>query len=560
MQNLKKLIITLVAVLAVFGSFGMTAMAASDGTITITNSNTAVSINGRSFTAYKILDAEPVDASDTSKGVIYSVPDGATGLKAWYANYFSIDADASDFNTQLSTKIGALDADGMTSFAKALLGEITSNTSSISGLTTATATGANDKAQFTGLDYGYYLVADNTVPSGQDGNAVSFAMITTAAKDANVSLKADAPKIDKKIVDGDTKTNVNEASIGDTVSYELTSAVPDMTGYNKYYYIINDTLSKGLTYTADSMTVKVGTKTLTKDTDYTLTTTTNTDGSTSLKIVFNDFLQYKSQKGTAITVNYDATLNTSAVIGGTTGNPNTVNLQYSNNPNYTYNGDNVPGTDEPTGVTPDSTVKTLTTQLTVLKTDASGKALQGAEFTLTGDGVDIVITTRQVFTEDAAGTYYLLDNGTYSTTAPDNYTGSKYKLETVTEVTGKGQTKTNVTAAVGTDGKVTFTGLGAGDYTLTESKVPTGYNGISPIKFTVNFNNNYDSPAFTITSDSNFTNNGDNTFSTTIVNTTGSTLPNTGALGTKIFIALGLTIMAASAVYFITRRKMDTQA
>ena len=35
-------------------------------------------------------------------------------------------------------------------------------------------------------------------------------------------------------------------AIGDTVTYQLTSKVPDMTGYNSYTFKFTDTLSKGL--------------------------------------------------------------------------------------------------------------------------------------------------------------------------------------------------------------------------------------------------------------------------------------------------------------------------
>ena len=73
---------------------------------------------------------------------------------------------------------------------------------------------------------------------------------------ATVTNKAETPEVDKKIVEGQNKVEGNTANIGDTVNYEITSKVPDMTGYKEYYMDFNDTLSKGLTYTANSLVVK----------------------------------------------------------------------------------------------------------------------------------------------------------------------------------------------------------------------------------------------------------------------------------------------------------------
>ena len=50
--------------------------------------------------------------------------------------------------------------------------------------------------------------------------------------------------------------------IGDTVTYQLTSKVPDMTGYNSYTFKFSDTLSNGLDL-KEVLSVKVGNTTLT---------------------------------------------------------------------------------------------------------------------------------------------------------------------------------------------------------------------------------------------------------------------------------------------------------
>ena len=56
--------------------------------------------------------------------------------------------------------------------------------------------------------------------------------LTTAKPAATVTPKVDAPSIDKKIVEGESRVDASTASIGDSVEYEITSKVPSMQGYN----------------------------------------------------------------------------------------------------------------------------------------------------------------------------------------------------------------------------------------------------------------------------------------------------------------------------------------
>ena len=57
--------------------------------------------------------------------------------------------------------------------------------------------------------------------------------LTTAKPAATVTPKVDAPSIDKKIVEGESRVGASTASIGDSVEYEITSKVPSMQGYKK---------------------------------------------------------------------------------------------------------------------------------------------------------------------------------------------------------------------------------------------------------------------------------------------------------------------------------------
>lgn len=270
-----------------------------------------------------------------------------------------------------------------------------------------------------------------------------------------------------------------------------------------------------------------------------------------------------------IVITYSATLSEKAVIAGE-GNPNTVKLTYSNNPNDTTSH----------GETLESKVVTYTTELTISKVDENNKVLTGAEFTLQGNGVNIVLVTTETFTEVDDGTYWKLKDGSYTTTAPtvngeedDNsadYDNITKKYAKSVELTAKeiGMSETSVVGTVDSEtGKVTFTGLGAGKYTITESKTPAGYNTIDDIEFTIKFEMKTEEgaaaavPTFSVenVSAGSTISVNSNKLSTTIVNKPGSLLPSTGGMGTTIFYVLGGILVIGAGVLLVVRRRMRTE-
>ena len=374
----------------------------------------------------------------------------------------------------------------------------------------------------------------------------------------------------------------NEASMGEDVQYELKSTVPDTSAYTEgYYFYMSDMQSKGLTLDENSFVVTVGDKTLTKDTDYTVTVehstdpadtidyiTTDADWPTAFEINFNNIQNYTA--GQAITVTYTAELNENAAIYPAS-NPNKVNLHYSNNPNVKYDG-RTEGQKptEPTGETPWDEVKTYTTGVKLQKTDASGnftEALKDAEFTLKSTKGDMKysVVTSNTFTKDANGTYWKLKNGTYTTTDPASVTDpskyesttTKYTNATTTTVKGVGQTDTTIKATVDGAGHIQFTGLGAGEYTLTETKVPAGYNTAAPVEFTISFTNDAANPTFTSDNSAVTFNGTTGLFGTTIVNNLGNTLPSTGGVGTRMFYVFGGCLVAAAAVLLALKKRRE---
>ena len=404
------------------------------------------------------------------------------------------------------------------------------------------------KVKITVTGSGYYLVKDQNGTVDTANGAYTRFMLEVVG-DATATVKSDVPSGDKKVyIDGLTTGDANNASIGSHVSYEITSKVPNHVGYNYYYFIMNDTLSKGLTFDGvKSLAVKVGDVTLVKDRDYYVYVSNNDKGETTFRLAFANIMDYTV--GADIVVTYSATVNDQAVVG-TTGNPNTWNLQYSNNPNETFDGErpdgeNTPGLpadeeNEALGQTPDEKTLTYVTELDITKyanSVAEDHLLAGAEFTLTGTSKQVVLNTVDYYEASENGTYYLLLDGTYTETAPtgteyveigvgtkDTTTGyikndageyvvptdksayegatlyklvkgtasayadvnTKYEKKTATETTYV-DADVSIEMTTGSDGKISFKDLGAGKYTLTETVTPEGFNTIEPIEFEIVF-------------------------------------------------------------------------
>ncbi len=455
---------------------------------------------------------------------------------------------------------------------------------------TDTTTGSGDKAEITGLDAGYYLVKDkdNSLNGVQESAYTQF--ILEVVGDATANAKASLPTLTKKITSKhqNTEGTANTASIGENVNYELNSAVPDMTGYNKYFFIVNDDLDPGLTFNND-VAIYINGSTTPLDTElYEVQTGTKSgeagyaDGHT-FQIVFKNFYDnFKDKKDQSIKITYSAKLNENAKITND-GNPNTANLTYSNNPNHTYTGDvddnpgtpdspDEPGSSDPKGITPEQTVKTYTTAVKIKKVDESGNVLEGAAFTLTGGSEQQAYVITNSFTESASGEYWKLKDGTYTKTDPTETgvdstkyddTSKKYALTQTASVKGYGQTETNISATVGKDGVIVFQGLGTGEYTLTESTTPDGYNTISPITFTIETKNNSKTEPDMTSANWSISSNSDfdlvaNMFETTIENKKGSTLPSTGGIGTKLFYLFGSAFVIGASTFIVTKKRVGT--
>lgn len=99
------------------------------------------------------------------------------------------------------------------------------------------------------------------------------------------------------------------------------------------------------------------------------------------------------------------------------------------------------------------------------------------------------------------------------------------------------------------NGKIAFTGLGQGEYTLTETQTIAGYNLLpKSVKIIVNENG-------TITFDgASYTGN-----ELTIQTKAGTKIPSTGGIGTTAFYVLGTVLVAGAGAVLITRKRISSK-
>lgn len=522
---MKKVFAAAAAIATVFGLAATTvatANAADNATLTV--STTDAKFAGKTVNAYKMFSAT---VSGDGKAVSYTLTDewkpffknsvGLTGVTDENVN-----DKANDYVSKLKDSTLVAFATKASNWAQTKANNITADATA-----TVSADASNGKytATFTGLGYGYYVVA---VPGATLANAKSqyATLVSVHSTKVDADIKGDLPTVDKKVqVDG-TGKDATDAKIGDTLTFTLTSTIPDMSAYSTYTFNFKDTLSKGLTF-GQVKSVKVENVTLTENTDYTVTTPTASNNNT-LTVAMKDFkTKQQANAGKKITVTYTATLNENAVVGGA-GNVNSAKIQYSNNPSTNGTGESEP-----------SKVRVFTYGFTVDKytgdqyTDAATR-LAGAEFTLAHkDGSAIS------FVQVSAG----------SATANAVYRVAK---------AGETGTTTITTPA---NGKVVFEGLKNGEYTLTETKAPAGYNKLaSAIGVKVNGQNNgTDTTNATVTITYNNDNGNDynQTASNGVIpvqNKSGAILPGTGGMGTIAFTVIGVLVIALGVAWTLKRK------
>ena len=413
-------------------------------------------------------------------------------------------------------------------FAKAVAPYLTTAAGSANTVT-------DGKYVISGLAAGYYLVKDQDGSLTGDNDSYTEYIIQVVGN-VTATPKSDVPKVQKKVKDINDSTDTTKTDWQDSADYDIGDSIPfqlkatlanNVSSYTTYKVVFHDTLSKGLTYNNDAKVYIGGTET----NGFTVTATVNADGTTTLTVSCDDVKALGAGNSSVITVEYTAKLNENAVLGSA-GNPNEVYLEYSNNPNKSENGNNE------TGETPKDVVIVFTYKTIINKVDSENKPLTGAAFKL----------EKLIKGKDGAA-------GTWTTV----------KEFTVDETTTS----------------FTFSGLDDGQYKLTETKTPAGYNTIDPIYFVIEATHDETADAPTLkTLNAYLTDANGNkqtkmkdgesvnidlgavdltagSITTTVVNKSGSELPSTGGIGTTIFYVLGGVLVLAAVVLLVTKKRMS---
>ena len=520
MKHIKKLASLLLALVMVF-ALATTAFADETTTYSITINNSA---EGHTYEAYQIFTGDLVEKDGTKilSNIVWGSGISEAGQTALQNKYDTAETKSA------AGVAAALTNDNAVQFAKDAAGYLTTTK------VDSTYSETNKNYTISGLAAGYYLVKDKDGSLTGDSDSYTEYIIQVVGN-VTATPKSDVPEVQKKVKDINDSTDTTKTDWQDSADYDIGDSIPfqlkatlanNVSSYTTYKVVFHDTLSKGLTYNNDAKVYIDGTET----NGFTVTATVNADG-TTLTVSCDDVKALDAGNSSVITVEYTAKLNENAVLGSA-GNPNEVYLEYSNNPNKSEKGNNE------TGETPKDVVIVFTYKTIINKVDSETKPLTGAAFKLEKlikgkDGAADTWTTVKEFTVDETTTSF------------------------------------------------TFSGLDDGQYKLTETKTPVGYNTIDPIYFVIEAAHDETADAPTLdTLNAYLTDANGNkqtemkdgesvnidlgtvdltagSITTTVVNKSGSELPSTGGIGTTIFYVLGGVLVLAAVVLLVTKKRMS---
>lgn len=499
MRNMKKWLATALALVMVFA---MAACAVAD-TYSITINNSAT---GHTYEAYQIFAGDL--SGTTLSNIVWGSGISETGKTALQDKYDTAETkSAAGVAAKLTSK----------TLAEEFADEVAKYLTTAAG---SANTVSDSKYVISGLEAGYYLVKDKDTTQANVHDAYT-AFILEVVKSVEVTPKTGVPVVEKKVMDtNDSVANSTtgwqdsaDYDIGDTIPYQLTATLGDLTYYDHYYVEFVDTMTH-LTYTGIT-SVKVGDKTLTEG-QYSVAWDASLK---TLNVTILDVIAHGATTGTKVVVEYTATLDSTANIGSA-GNPNEVYLKFTNNPNNTGDGTTKPSE---TGETPKDKNIVFTYKVTANKVKSDNSALAGAAF--------------ELFKKNTDGTYKSL--GVVGATKNEDGT------YTVDE---------NTTS-------FSWTGIDDGEYKIVEVVTPAGYNTVSDILFTVTAEHVVlaDNPTLTSLNGGNmFT--GDvstGALSANIVNLAGTELPSTGGMGTTVLYVGGGVLVLAAVVLLIAKRRSN---
>ncbi len=373
---------------------------------------------------------------------------------------------------------------------------------------TVTATANDGGAATLTLDSGYYLVTvtstsgktvlyqnmliDATPTAGTDGN---YGVRTIS--DVTVK-KSDVTAPDKKVVEGTGENSsmadsTDSYSVGDTATFQITGVIPSYpSNATNATYRVTDTPASGLEVDDATFAVTMGSgESAKKLVKDTDFTVSSTDGKYTI-----NFSNPISLAGQTYTITYSAKVTAVDATDGTV--TNKAHATFNPNP---YVDSTVDTGDDP------ATVKTY-----------------GFVFTKVGGTDQDPLPGAQFQVKDAAGNVVKDASGSEITLTSDE------------------------------NGYVYLGGLESGTYTITETKVPAGYQKVEDFTVTLDKTTaNTDNPATGSITETNYLVKAEK-----VVDPKQGVLPTTGGEGTVALTAAGVVLMAGAAGFVVLARRRNS--
>lgn len=578
MKHTKKALALLMVLVMSLSLLTVTAFAAGGGKITIENATA-----GMEYKLYKVFDASYIDG--TAEG---TKPAGATyTIKSSDPWYSLVRASGSPFTLAEDTANPGTYIVSIAESQQETVATWFQNVDASSLTPTKTEKPTGNTVTFDGLDKGYYYIKSGV------GATVT---LTHANETRTVIDKNQQPGWGTN-PDGSTKpggkfikTGANgtgteygtlgTADIGGKLDYKI-----DIFSATNYQgdkmikeYIIDDTEDPAVFMHFSTIKVWVNGAELTKgwvegvdetsgtshaigssataatskaDADWYVENADNTDSKFSIHINWlksdGTFKFDNNGKPNVIKITYEGVLKSEGVVYGDNGNVNTATLFVL--PNGSTARAQVGNPSKATAVTYSGELFKYTME------NGGKKPLAGAEFTITREGETAPLAFYP--SKAYAGVYYLANDENWNSEHVDHSDPSKKESMKVT---------TLVTPA---DGMIITRGLAGGEYTVTETKAPDGYNKLTAsIKMPLEQGGNAAAGVKVTDAEKTLAANGSplstpvafqNVHVKEIENNKGTVLPETGGIGTTLFITLGALAVIGTGLFLVTNKRISKE-